>query len=213
MSNWQKLGSNFWTHVSKPYEYINGLLRDSNTKQLVLDYTDLTESPPFPVPSVPLVFPPGLVLPYGGSTVPSGNWALLLSTGINVSRSTYALLFAVIGTTFGSGDGSTTFGLPSTAGIHLRGVGTSTGYTSPRTITLAQVVNDQFQGHYHNFQNKGAQNGSDANWGVGGVNASVVSNSVLAPVTDGTNGTPRTGDETAVKAIGVNYIITTGLPA
>lgn len=53
--------------------------------------------------------PSGVVVPYGGSTAPSG-W--LLSAGQAVSRTTYADLFAVIGTTFGVGDGSTTFNLP-----------------------------------------------------------------------------------------------------
>lgn len=209
MSRWQQLGSDFWTHVSKPYEYINGLLRDSNTKQLVLDYSDLTESPPF---NFTFVLPPGLILPYGGSTQPSGNWALLLDTGVNVSRSTYALLFSVIGTTFGAGDGSSTFGLPSTAGVHLRGVGTSLSYSAPRTISLAQRINDQFQGHWHEFY-------VNPNVGPGGGNQDTVEvattlsrdNNVQAPTSDGINGIPRYGDENAVKALGVNYIITTGL--
>ena len=47
---------------------------------------------------------------WGTGTAPTG-W--LLCTGTAVSRSTYAALFAVIGTTFGSGDGSTTFNVPN----------------------------------------------------------------------------------------------------
>ena len=47
---------------------------------------------------------------YAGSTAPSG-W--LLCDGSAVSRTTYATLFAVIGTTYGTGDGSTTFNLPN----------------------------------------------------------------------------------------------------
>jgi microcystin-dependent protein len=53
------------------------------------------------------------MVPFGGSTAPAG---YLLCAGQNVSRSTYAALFAAIGTTHGNGDGSTTFGLPDMRG-------------------------------------------------------------------------------------------------
>lgn len=56
------------------------------------------------------VIPPGTVHFWGGGSAPSG-W--LLTNGAAVSRTTYAALFAAIGTTFGSGDGSTTFTLPN----------------------------------------------------------------------------------------------------
>lgn len=51
----------------------------------------------------------GTIVPYSDSSIPSG---FLECDGSNVSRTTYADLFAVIGTTYGVGDGSTTFGLP-----------------------------------------------------------------------------------------------------
>lgn len=54
--------------------------------------------------------PPGAVVGLGTTTIPEG-W--LRCNGQAVSRSTFALLFAVIGTTFGSGDGSTTFNVPN----------------------------------------------------------------------------------------------------
>lgn len=57
--------------------------------------------------------PAGTVNPYAGSTAPTG-W--LLAFGQAVSRITYANLFAVIGTTYGTGDGSTTFNLPDMRG-------------------------------------------------------------------------------------------------
>ena len=53
--------------------------------------------------------PAGTILPYAGKTVPSG---FLAANGGNVSRTTYARLYGAIGTTWGSGDGSTTFKLP-----------------------------------------------------------------------------------------------------
>jgi microcystin-dependent protein len=53
--------------------------------------------------------PTGTIVPWTDSSLPTG---FLECNGANVSRTTYADLFAVIGTTYGSGDGSSTFGLP-----------------------------------------------------------------------------------------------------
>jgi microcystin-dependent protein len=58
-------------------------------------------------------FPVGAVLPFAGGAAPTG-W--LLCDGSAVSRTTYASLFAVIGSTFGVGDGSTTFNIPDMRG-------------------------------------------------------------------------------------------------
>lgn len=57
--------------------------------------------------------PIGVIVPYGGASAPS-KW--LLCYGQNVSRTTYAGLFAILGTAFGAGDGSTTFGIPDMRG-------------------------------------------------------------------------------------------------
>ena len=54
--------------------------------------------------------PIGSITPYSGISTPS-NW--LLCDGREVSRETYGQLFAVIGTSYGNGDGSTTFNLPN----------------------------------------------------------------------------------------------------
>lgn len=62
--------------------------------------------------------PAGLVLPYAGTTAPTG---YLLCDGSAVSRTTYADLFTVISTTYGSGDGSTTFNLPDITGRVVAG--------------------------------------------------------------------------------------------
>jgi microcystin-dependent protein len=55
------------------------------------------------------VIPIGVVLPFSGATAPSG-W--VLAQGQEVSRTGFAALFALIGTTYGVGDGSTTFNVP-----------------------------------------------------------------------------------------------------
>lgn len=62
--------------------------------------------------------PAGIISPYAGTSAPSG-W--LLCYGQAVSRTTYAGLFAAISTTFGTGDGSTTFNLPDIRGRVVAG--------------------------------------------------------------------------------------------
>jgi len=64
--------------------------------------------------------PVGTVLPFAGSTAPGG---FLLCDGAAVSRSDYALLFSIIGTTYGAGNGSTTFNVPDFRGRTAYGAG------------------------------------------------------------------------------------------
>lgn len=66
--------------------------------------------------------PIGAVIQYAGSTAPT-NW--LICDGSAISRITYAELFSVIGTTYGAGDGSTTFNLPNLKGRVPVGVNSS----------------------------------------------------------------------------------------
>ena len=75
--------------------------------------------------------PSGSVIAYAGSAAPSG-W--LLCSGAAVSRSTYAALFAIVGTTYGTGDGSTTFNLPDLRGRAVAGVD-NMGGTAANRIT------------------------------------------------------------------------------
>lgn len=69
----------------------------------------------------------GSVFWIASQTIPNG---YLLCDGSAVSRTDYAALFAVIGTTFGAGDGSTTFVLPDLRAAFIRGAGTNRGYTA-----------------------------------------------------------------------------------
>lgn len=75
------------------------------------------------------VMPIGSVLDFAGSTVPS---LFILCYGQNISRVTYASLFAVIGTTYGSGDGVTTFGLPDLRGRLIYGKDNMGGVAASR---------------------------------------------------------------------------------
>jgi hypothetical protein len=70
------------------------------------------------------IIPAGSIMSYMGTAAPTG-W--LLCDGSAVSRSTYARLFATIGSANGNGDGSTTFNLPDLRGVFLRGVDGSAG--------------------------------------------------------------------------------------
>lgn len=58
--------------------------------------------------------PIGSVMPFAGSSSPDATW--LVCDGSAISRTAYAALFAVLGTTYGSGDGSTTFNIPNMKG-------------------------------------------------------------------------------------------------
>lgn len=66
-----------------------------------------------------IITPAGTILPYAGSVAPDG---YLMADGSNVSRTTYANLFSVIGTTYGVGDGSNTFTLPNLVGKVIVGL-------------------------------------------------------------------------------------------
>jgi hypothetical protein len=66
--------------------------------------------------------PPGAITAFGGTNPPIG-W--ILCDGRTVSRTAYARLFSAIGTSWGSGDGSTTFNVPDMRGTFLRGVDNS----------------------------------------------------------------------------------------
>lgn len=79
--------------------------------------------------------PTGTILPYGGSSAPSG-YALCDGTAVNRTGGTYDALFAIIGTNFGVGNGSTTFNLPDLRGRTPIGAGTGTGLTARTRGTM-----------------------------------------------------------------------------
>ena len=71
--------------------------------------------------------PAGTMQMFAGNTIPTG-W--LLCDGSAISRTDYAKLFSAIGTTWGAGDGSTTFNLPNSIGRFAEGASTSGSYKS-----------------------------------------------------------------------------------
>jgi len=108
--------------------------------------------------------------------------------------------------------GSSNFLLPDLRAATLRGSGTSTAFVQNQTINIGGVQNDQIQGHYHSAN---AANKNDP-WSGGSTIASgdllgggggSYTPSITSPTTDGTNGTPRTGNETRMKNVGVRFYI------
>lgn len=80
--------------------------------------------------SITSLSPAGVIKPYAAGALPSG---FLQCDGSAVSRTTYAILFAVVGTTYGAGNGTTTFNLPDLRGRMPMGDGTGSGLTA-RTV-------------------------------------------------------------------------------
>lgn len=182
---------------------INGLaLAFMNAIQAA--YNVVINDPKFYIASQTLV-PTGVVQAYLGSSAPSG-W--LICDGSAVSRTTYANLFALIQSTYGSGDGTTTFNLPNLQGLFLRGAGSQVVGGITYAATLGATAPDEMQGHFHGV--------SSALVNQGGNNVTVYSNiagtatsPVTSPITDGVNGVPRTGTETRPVNSVVNWIIAT----
>lgn len=111
------------------------------------------------------LMPSGSITQFAGSSAPTG-W--LLCDGSAVSRTTYARLFAVIGTTYGVGDGSTTFNLPDLQGRVPVGYDSGqtefdalgeTGGTKTHTLTTGEMPSHSHS-HTHSFSGTTASDGS-----------------------------------------------------
>jgi microcystin-dependent protein len=109
---------------------------------------------------------------------------------------------------YGLGDGSTTFNLPDMREAAPVGIGTrASGVTAHDTFTLGQFKDDQMQGHYHSLHSNTTTPISSLYPATGNAGVSDLTDAVRSPITDGTNGTPRTGTTTRGKQLGVNFII------
>ena len=125
--------------------------------------------------------PVGAVIWVAMNTAPNG---FLKANGAAVSRTTYAALFAAIGTTFGSGDGSTTFNVPDLRGEFIRGWDDSRGVDSGRSFGSAQVdatslPNNPFTtsdpgNHSHSYDDR-TNDGTGGGQGGGGANTGTTS--------------------------------------
>jgi microcystin-dependent protein len=150
--------------------------------------------------------PSGTVIMFAGTSCPT---AYLATDGTLYSTTTYATLYAAIGTTYGSGSG--TFGVPNTKGVFIRGAGSQTIGGISYSGTQGTTQGDQMQGHLHQ-QTTGGTGGSltqTSNFTTGNSGQTATSSNTTGPVSDGTNGTPRTGTQTYPANITLLYCIKT----
>lgn len=90
--------------------------------------------------------PAGTVIYYAAATPPAG---YLKCDGSAVSRTAYSALFAVIGTTYGAGDGSTTFQLPDLRAEFLRGYDDGRGIDTDRVFGSSQEGTQLYLGSFN----------------------------------------------------------------
>ena len=169
--------------------------------------------------------PVGTIIMYGSNTIPVG-W--LLCNGSNVSKTTYADLWNVIGDSFMFVPPPTGFfTLPNLVGQYPRGAGTNSTLSVTKTTTLGQTIAGQVGKHAHTSANmstptQGTTGTTSVLTNVTGVvgllktNASVCSPLVTTSATTGTSQTSIDAykpyptiltDETYPNSVSVNYII------
>ena len=162
--------------------------------------------------------PSGAIQAFAMSTAPSG-W--LKCNGQAISRTTYAALFSTIGTTYGNGNGSTTFNVPDLRGEFIRGWDDSRGIDSGRTMGSTQA--DQMQQITGSFEilNRGGGSstseiiktesgafvdGGQVNYGEGWQGEGG-SRGKLMEFDSAESPDARAGDETRPRNVALNYCI------
>ena len=174
--------------------------------------------------------PAGAVLPFAGATAPT-DW--LLCAGQTVSRTTYADLFAAIGTAYGAGNGTTTFTLPDLRG-RIPGGKDDMGGTAASRLTTASggvdgttlgaaggvqahtLTSAQIPAHSHPVTDAGDSHTAMVTGGAGGGSFGVGDNGASASTSTATTGITvgnNTGGGSAhpnvQPTIVLNYIIKT----
>lgn len=156
------------------------LARDLNLSDVPDKAVARTNLDVFSKAEVRNMVPPGIVDHYAGVTPPTG-W--LVRDGSAISRTVYAALFAVIGTTFGAGDGFNTFNLPDDRELFDRSWG---GSSSGRALGSYQA--DQIKAHTHTVL-RGTSEGDDVNTSTNGGGA--VSPAIPTTSTGGSETCPK----------------------
>jgi microcystin-dependent protein len=210
----------------------NFTVKTNAATRLTINSTAATSTVPVVLPAIPTtalqaatksyvdqVLPPGCIMPFAGTSVPT-DW--LACQGQAVSQTTYAALYAAIGATWNTGgEGAGNFRLPDLRGMFVRGTGTNaTGsssgavgpsvgaYATDTYLNHSHAVTDS--GHTHNYDKPNttatAIGGSGSAYFNGGF-ASTATSSATTGLTVNTSTTG--GTETKPKNYGVLYIIKT----
>lgn len=145
---------------------------------VVINGTTGIDTPGLSVEGVSAYVPAGAVMNFAMNTPPSG-W--LKANGDAISRTTYATLFAAIGTTFGVGNGSTTFNLPDLRGRFTRNWADNGSIDSGRSFGSAQ--DHQIQQHQHGL----AFNADVTNASAGTTGATVSACNAIATRSSGSS--------------------------
>jgi microcystin-dependent protein len=137
----------------------NFTVKTNAATRLTINSTNATSTVPVVLPANPttslqaatkgyvdLGSPAGIIAPFAGTSAPSG-W--VACNGAAISRTDYATLFAAIGTTWGVGDGSTTFNVPDLRGTFLRGTGTNGTYGTAVGQAVGSYAADTYLNHSH----------------------------------------------------------------
>jgi len=203
-------GTNYWVQMAVSPA-------GANTFATLVPRQQLTPAPyalSLVSPQATALNPPGAVIAYMGTNAPNG-W--LLCDGSAISRTQYASLFAVIGTSSGYGDTTTTFNLPDLRGVFLRGVnGTrSDGNGDPDAANRPGPANganggnavgsyqrDQLRSHTHTGSREIGYNQGYNGSGLHGSEWQADTGRQDGFVTD-----PTGGSETRPVNVYVNYII------
>lgn len=149
---------------------------------------------PFGVPYYDKRTAPGSVIAYAANKTPVGGW--LKCDGTAISRTRYARLFYEIGTTYGVGNGSSTFNLPDLRGEFIRGFSDGrAGVDSGRVFGSAQA--DELKSHFHTMKKYNRSTGSGSGFFAMDDNG-----------TDGSENTEATGGaETRPRNVAMHYFI------
>ena len=162
----------------------------------------------------------GTIIPWSTGTAPSG---YLPCDGAAVSRSTYSALFAVIGTTYGVGDGSSTFNVPDSQDKNIKSVSNNenvgtTGGANTATANSGNLANHTLNTAElgsHNHTKSGIGDNADYNLSVSNGNRSTRQGPNLNSTNTGGGGAHshslNAGDavSTLQPYIALNYIIKT----
>lgn len=189
-------------HVYTTLAVVNGAYHSTDlyvTYKTVGDYSSLESV-------MQIAAPVGSGMEWYTETAPDG-W--LFQRGAAISRTTYTALFEVIGTTFGIGDGSTTFNLPDRresspygAGTYAAVTGTTHGAVADHdALALGAFADDRLEAHEH-YIYYGSTGGTAYSAMTANARTTPVGD-IVKSVTSGS----RTGATTRGKIIGVNYII------